>query len=116
MLTRCATPRGATPDPDEAAALSAIGVDLVPGDIVDAADVTRAAQGCDTAIHCAALLGGASQNLTDFQAVNVTAHEVRTPRSAKNPTRERLGYQPMSFDEGITLLIRTTVSPDSMRG
>ena len=27
--------------------------------------------GADSAIHCAALLGGASQNLADFEAVNV---------------------------------------------
>ena len=31
----------------------------------------RAARGADAAIHCAALLGGASQNLADFEAVNV---------------------------------------------
>jgi dihydroflavonol-4-reductase len=49
----------------------AMGVDVVTGDITNAADVRRAAQGCDSAIHCAALLGGASQNLADFQAVNV---------------------------------------------
>lgn len=59
-------------NPAAAAALSAIGVELVQGDIADAADVTRAANGCEAAIHCAALLGGASQNLEDFEAVNVT--------------------------------------------
>ena len=59
-------------NPDEAVALAAIGVDLVPGDIADADDVLRAAKGCDAAIHCAALLGGASQDLADFEAVNVT--------------------------------------------
>jgi dihydroflavonol-4-reductase len=31
----------------------------------------RAARGSDAAIHCAALLGGASQNLADFEAVNI---------------------------------------------
>jgi nucleoside-diphosphate-sugar epimerase len=58
-------------NPDEAAALAAIGVELVQGDIVDAEDVLRVAKGCESAIHCAALLGGASQDLADFQAVNV---------------------------------------------
>jgi len=58
--------------PDEAEALAAIGVDLVQGDITEADDVVRAAKGCDAAIHCAALLGGASQDLNDFQAVNFT--------------------------------------------
>ena len=33
--------------------------------------VVRAAPGADSAIHCAALLGGASQNLADFEAVNI---------------------------------------------
>ena len=51
--------------------LAALGVTVVTGDITDAADVHRAATGADSAIHCAALLGGASQNLPDFEAVNV---------------------------------------------
>ncbi len=53
-------------------ALAAIGVDLVLGDITAAEDVVRAAEGCDAAIHCAALLGGASQDLADFEAVNLS--------------------------------------------
>ena len=57
---------GADSDP-----LSALGVDVVTGDITDAGDVRRGAEGSDAAIHCAALLGGASQNFPDFQAVNV---------------------------------------------
>ena len=57
-------------NPDEATALSDIGVELVKGDISDAGDVLRAAKGADAAIHCAALLGGASQNIEDFRAVN----------------------------------------------
>jgi len=55
---------------DEAAALAAIGVELVQGDITQADDVVRASKGADAAIHCAALLGGASQDLDDFRAVN----------------------------------------------
>jgi dihydroflavonol-4-reductase len=57
-------------NPDEAAALAAIGVELAQGDITDAGDVARASKGCYAAIHCAALLGGASQDLDDFRAVN----------------------------------------------
>src|SRR4051812_6474095 len=56
--------------PEAAQALADIGVDLVQGDITDADDVVRAAKGCEAAIHCAALLGGASQDLDDFRAVN----------------------------------------------
>ena len=51
--------------------LAALGVEIVTGDITEADDVLRAATGSDSAIHCAALLGGASQNLADFEAVNV---------------------------------------------
>lgn len=57
-------------NPDEAAALAAIGVELVQGDITDAEDVLRASKGCEAAIHSAALLGGSSQDLNDFRAVN----------------------------------------------
>jgi dihydroflavonol-4-reductase len=50
--------------------LVALGVEVATGDITDADEVRRGAAGCDAAIHCAALLGGASQNLADFEAVN----------------------------------------------
>jgi dihydroflavonol-4-reductase len=55
----------------DSAPLAALGVDVVSGDVTDAGDVRRGAEGSDAAIHCAALLGGASQNLPDFEAVNV---------------------------------------------
>ncbi len=58
--------------PDEAAALTAIGVEVIQGDIFDPDDVVRASKGSDAAIHCAALLGGASQDLDDFRSVNFT--------------------------------------------
>lgn len=51
--------------------LAALGVEIVTGDVTDADAVMRATRGCDAAIHCAALLGGASQDLADFEAVNV---------------------------------------------
>jgi dihydroflavonol-4-reductase len=51
--------------------LAALGVEIVSGDVTNADDVRRAATGSDAAIHCAALLGGASQDLPAFQAVNV---------------------------------------------
>jgi dihydroflavonol-4-reductase len=59
-------------NPDEATALAGIGVELIKGDISDAEDVLRAARGAEAAIHCAALLGGASQDIDDFKAVNMT--------------------------------------------
>jgi dihydroflavonol-4-reductase len=47
-----------------------LGVEVVTGDVTDFDDVLAGATGSDAVIHCAALLGGASQNLADFQAVN----------------------------------------------
>jgi nucleoside-diphosphate-sugar epimerase len=55
----------------DTAPLAALGVEVVTGDVTDPAAVLHAAKGSDTAIHCAALLGGASQNMADFEAVNV---------------------------------------------
>ena len=62
--------------------LAALGVEVVTGDITEADDVLRAAKGSDSAIHCAALLGGASQNLADFEAVNIGGHQER-PRCGR---------------------------------
>ncbi len=50
--------------------LTGLGVQVVTGDVTEPGDVRRAAEGCDSAVHCAALLGGASQDLADFRAVN----------------------------------------------
>ena len=54
----------------KAETLAEMGVELVVDDITDADSVRQAAEGCDAAIHTAALLGGASQDLADFEAVN----------------------------------------------
>jgi nucleoside-diphosphate-sugar epimerase len=51
--------------------LEALGVELAVGDVTDAQSVANAAAGCDGAIHCAALLGGSSQDLSEFESVNV---------------------------------------------
>jgi len=48
-----------------------LGVEVVTGDVTDPDAVLRAATGSDAAIHCAALLGGASQDMADFEAVNI---------------------------------------------
>ena len=88
-------------NPDEAAALAEIGVELVKGDIRDADDVLRAAKGAEAAIHCAALLGGASQDLNDFKAVNMVgtsnvldagkAHDMRRVVALSTATFLNLG-------------------------
>jgi len=76
LLERGDTVRALAREGADTGPLVDLGVDVVTGDITDAADVWRAAVGCDSAIHCAALLGGASQDLELFRAVNVdgTAH------------------------------------------
>ncbi len=48
-----------------------MGVEVVTGDVTDAEDVRHGAAGTSAAVHCAALLGGASQHMDQFQAVNV---------------------------------------------
>ena len=70
LIRRGDNVRALVRNPDEAVALTEIGVDVVKGDISDSDDVLRASEGCEAAIHCAALLGGASQDLADFTAVN----------------------------------------------
>jgi dihydroflavonol-4-reductase len=55
----------------DTAPLVSLGVEVVTGDVTDPTAVLEAAKGSDSAIHCAALLGGASQNMADFEAVNI---------------------------------------------
>jgi dihydroflavonol-4-reductase len=64
--------------------LKALGVEISAGDVTEPDDVGKAATGCDAIIHCAALLGGASQNLADFEAVNTrgTANVLDAAESA----------------------------------
>ncbi len=71
LTERGDTVRALARETADTAPLAALGVEIVAGDITDPAAVLRAATGSDAAIHCAALLGGASQNLADFEAVNI---------------------------------------------
>ena len=61
-----------------------LGVEVVTGDVTDPEAVLRAATGSDAAIHCAALLGGASQDMADFEAMN---HEYGSHFHAPAPAR-----------------------------
>ena len=54
----------------DAEPLTGLGVELVMGDVTDAGSVGLATKGCDGVIHCAAVLGGASQDLGEFELVN----------------------------------------------
>ena len=51
--------------------LRAAGVELVEGDLTSAADVRKAAAGCDVVINSAAVLGGSVQHLDEQRATNV---------------------------------------------
>jgi dihydroflavonol-4-reductase len=55
----------------DAEPLAQLGVELVTGDVTDPGSVAVAVKGCEGAIHCAALLGGATQDLHEFELVNV---------------------------------------------
>jgi dihydroflavonol-4-reductase len=99
-------------NPEQATALSGIGVELVRGDIRDADDVVRASKGAEAAIHCAALLGGASQDLEDFKAVNMVgttnvldaarAHGMRRVVALNTATFFNLGTD-LPFEEAPVL-------------
>jgi dihydroflavonol-4-reductase len=99
-------------NPDDAAALAGIGVELVKGDIRDADDVLHSAKGAEAAIHCAALLGGASQDLEDFKAVNTVgttnvldaakAHDMRRVVALSTATFLDLGTG-VDFEEAPVL-------------
>ncbi len=52
--------------------LRELGVTIVEGDITDAASVRDAADGCEAAIHSAAVLGGANQDMNEHQRVNAS--------------------------------------------
>ncbi|TFH32681.1 MAG: NAD-dependent epimerase/dehydratase family protein [Myxococcales bacterium] len=70
LIERGDHPRALVRDAAAAEPLAALGIELAIGDVTDAASVLKAADGCEAAIHTAALLGGASQDLADLQAVN----------------------------------------------
>lgn len=56
--------------PAKAAALSALGVELVEGDLADPAALAQLVRGCDAVVHSAGAVRGNSQ--ADFDRVNVT--------------------------------------------
>ncbi len=55
----------------ESPPLAALGAELHTGDLTNADDVRRAAEGCDAVVDCAALLGGADQDMDAARATNV---------------------------------------------
>jgi dihydroflavonol-4-reductase len=55
----------------DASAIEALGAEIVRGDIADPAAVLAAAEGCESAIHSAAVLGGPQQDIKEHEAVNI---------------------------------------------
>ncbi len=72
LLERGDQPRALVRPDADTEPLAQLGVELATGDITDAASVRAAARGCAGIVHTAALLGGASQDMAEFEAVNVT--------------------------------------------
>ncbi len=70
LLERGDTVRALARSGADTGALVDLGVEIVTGDITDASAVRRAADGAAAAIHCAALLGGANQDMAAFKEVN----------------------------------------------
>jgi dihydroflavonol-4-reductase len=59
-------------DGSDAGALEALGVEVLRGDLLDAAALRRAIAGCDRVVHCAAALSGTWSTFTpqEFQQIN----------------------------------------------
>lgn len=55
----------------DVAALRSLGAEIVHGDVTDAASLKGAAEGCQAAVHCAALLGDWGRAEVDLERVNV---------------------------------------------
>ena len=74
------TVRALVREGSDATPLEAIGVEVVRGDITDADDVLRAADGCEYVVHSAAVLGGQTQVAGEHEAVNVVGTGLRARR------------------------------------
>ncbi len=64
--------RALTRRPGDAGALAALGIEVVGGDVLDAASVERAAQGCEVVYHAAGMNGFCFPDPGPMRAANVT--------------------------------------------
>ena len=71
----------------DATPLEAMGVEIVRGDIADADDVLRAADGCEYVIHSAAVLGGQTQVAGEHHTVNVVGTGTCSTRRRRSARR-----------------------------
>jgi dihydroflavonol-4-reductase len=91
--------------------LTAVGAEVVGGDVTSADDLLRGSEGCDLIVNSAALLGGASQDLADSLRTNAdgSAHAYDAARS-HGIRCVTLSSTPF-LDQSVTLTEEATVAP-----
>jgi dihydroflavonol-4-reductase len=102
--------------------LQDLGVTLAEGDITSAADVLKAAGDAEFIIHSAAVLGGASQDLTEHKRVNAgglgnvldAAVAVGAKRTVALGTTTYFDYETAPLDENSPLLPEPPNDPYSV--
>jgi dihydroflavonol-4-reductase len=92
-----------------------LGATVVEGDITDVASVRRAAEGCEVAIHSAAVLGGPHQDPDEHRAVNIAGvHAVFDAAEAVGMRRVVTLGTTTYFDASSAPLTETSpVDPDA---
>jgi len=97
LIERGDVARALVRSPEDAAPLVDLGVELVPGDITDPESVLAASRGAEAVVHTAALLGGASQDPTDFEAVNLVGTRNVLDAAEKLGMRRVVAFSTGSF-------------------
>jgi nucleoside-diphosphate-sugar epimerase len=82
-------------DPAQATELSALGAELVTGDITRPETLTAAVSGCAAVVHAAAVLGGASQ------VAAALGRPRPVPAFDNTRTRSQLEYRPHALTEAL---------------
>src|ERR1700722_9210762 len=100
-------------NPAEASELAALGAELVTGDITCPDTVAAAVSGCGAVVHAAAVLGGPSQELAVFTAINDRGTASVLDAAAAQRARVILTSSPVVFDESRTLTETSDLSTDA---
>ena len=96
----------------EAGALAQLGVEIVRGDITAADDVLQAAEGCEYAIHSAAILGGPVQTMEGSTAVNMLGSSHVYNAAAKVGIGRIVSLSTTTFfDQSTTLTEQSALDP-----
>jgi nucleoside-diphosphate-sugar epimerase len=113
FLQSGATVRALVRDPTRVGWLTAAGVEIVQGDLSDAAAVAKAAGDCEGIVHCAALVpGGESPStLAEYEAINV-AGTVNVLDGAEQGARVLVLNTSGAFDRSVTLHEGAAEVPD----